>query len=363
MKRVLTAVALATMAAFSLAADTQDATRAELARERRRLDAARRHLEAPRDGAVAARERQPSGCRRGRTSGRGSGRDDSPRGVGVGGRTGRPVSARETSSDRRPGRGPQAVDRADRGRARDPENIGRHLRQVDGDHRAGRATRSLPNGSRGNDRLGRVHPRGRIRGIAAGNSRQRSAARREGGLQARFHGRLHWPRGPRQQHDRRNLGGNDLRDRRTGLRSLDGGSRKGRERMTAQRGSWARLAVPVALGVLLGFIGGYFAGGGGRPSAPASKMSAQGGGRLEEVRGALDKDPENPKLLAELGNLYYDGDDWDRAIAAYEKARRKAPKDPNLLSDLGSAYRNRGEFKMAESFFNRAREADPDHWQ
>ncbi len=39
MKRVLTAVALATMAAFSLAADTQDATRAELARERRRLAA------------------------------------------------------------------------------------------------------------------------------------------------------------------------------------------------------------------------------------------------------------------------------------------------------------------------------------
>jgi tetratricopeptide (TPR) repeat protein len=133
--------------------------------------------------------------------------------------------------------------------------------------------------------------------------------------------------------------------------------------VTAQRSSWARLAVPVALGILLGFIGGYFAGGGGRPSAPAGKMSAQGGGRLEEVRGALDKDPENPKLLAELGNLYYDGDDWDRAIAAYEKARRKAPKDPNLLSDLGSAYRNRGEFKMAESFFNRAREADPDHWQ
>jgi Flp pilus assembly protein TadD len=133
--------------------------------------------------------------------------------------------------------------------------------------------------------------------------------------------------------------------------------------VTAQRSSWAGLAVPVAVGVLLGFIAGYFAGGGGRPSAQGSEASAQGGDQIAQVRQALDKDPENPKLLAELGNLYYDREDWERAIAAYEKARRKAPKDPNLLSDLGSAYRNRGEFKMAESFLNRAREADPDHWQ
>ena len=133
--------------------------------------------------------------------------------------------------------------------------------------------------------------------------------------------------------------------------------------MTAGRSSIARAVVAVAVGVLIGFIGGYFAGGGGRAPAVAGEAAAQGGDRLAQVRQALDKDPENPKLLGELGNLYYDRDDWNRAIAAYEKARRKAPKDPNLLSDLGSAYRNRGEFKMAESFFNRAREADPDHWQ
>ena len=134
--------------------------------------------------------------------------------------------------------------------------------------------------------------------------------------------------------------------------------------MSAERSSIARTGVGAARGILLGFIAGYFAGGGGRPAAPAGNApSAQSGDREASLRQAIDKDPENPKLLAALGNLYYDREDWDRAIAVYEKARRKAPKDPNLLSDLGSAYRSRGEFKLAESFFNKAREADPDHWQ
>ena len=77
----------------------------------------------------------------------------------------------------------------------------------------------------------------------------------------------------------------------------------------------------------------------------------------------MDRDPENPELLTALGNAYYDREEWDRAIASYEKARRKAPKNPNLLSDLGAAHRNRGEFELAVAFFQKARESDADHWQ
>jgi tetratricopeptide (TPR) repeat protein len=135
--------------------------------------------------------------------------------------------------------------------------------------------------------------------------------------------------------------------------------------MTSGPGSLSRAVVSVAVGILVGFIGGYFAGGGGRPAPAGTDAAATAGGsdRIAQVRVQLDKDPENPKLLGGLGNLYYDREDWDHAITAYEKARRKAPRDPNLLSDLGVAYRSRGEFKMAESCFQKAREADPDHWQ
>jgi tetratricopeptide (TPR) repeat protein len=126
---------------------------------------------------------------------------------------------------------------------------------------------------------------------------------------------------------------------------------------------------PLLIGVLIGFIVGYFAGGAGKPSGPApaaqseSAETAGGASRLEEIQRDVEKDPENPKLLTSLGNAWYDREDWDRAIDAYEKARRKAPDDPNLLSDLGAAYRNRGEFRRAVGLFERARGKNQEHWQ
>ncbi len=116
----------------------------------------------------------------------------------------------------------------------------------------------------------------------------------------------------------------------------------------------------------MGFGAGYFAGGGGRPGAGAEARGPAGGAggdRLASLTQALDRDPENPEILMDLGNLYYDREDWDRAITTYEKARRKAPKNPNLLSDLGAAHRNRGEFDLAVAFFQKARDNDPNHWQ
>jgi tetratricopeptide (TPR) repeat protein len=126
-----------------------------------------------------------------------------------------------------------------------------------------------------------------------------------------------------------------------------------------------RGVIPLLVGVVLGFIGGYFSAGGGRPGGPAASPAAKPGGedREAEILVALQRDPESPKLLTSLGNVLYDREDWDGAIRAYEKARRKPPADPNLLSDLGSAYRYRGEFKRAVSFFEKARAADPGHWQ
>lgn len=124
-------------------------------------------------------------------------------------------------------------------------------------------------------------------------------------------------------------------------------------------------AFPLFVGLLLGFIGGYFAGGAGQ--AGSARSSGAGapvaGGAVESLRAEITRDPENPRLWTALGNAYYDAEDWDHAVEAYEKALRKAPKAAALLSDLGAAYRNRGEFRRAISTFERARAADPNHWQ
>jgi len=140
--------------------------------------------------------------------------------------------------------------------------------------------------------------------------------------------------------------------------------------MPGRRIRWASALPALFAGTLLGFIGGYFAGGGGRPSgvpaagtAAGTSSAAPAGDRIAALQDQIARDPENPKLWAALGNAWYDREDWDRAIEGYRKALRKAPKDANILSDLGAAYRNRGDFKQAISSFEKARAADVDHWQ
>jgi tetratricopeptide (TPR) repeat protein len=129
----------------------------------------------------------------------------------------------------------------------------------------------------------------------------------------------------------------------------------------------AQSIVMLLVGTLVGFAAGYFAAGGGRPGGsgakPGAAAEAPTGDRLADLTKAVARDPENPELLMDLGNLYYDREDWDKAITMYEKARRKAPKNANLLSDLGSAHRNRGEFDLAVAYFQKARESDSNHWQ
>ena len=124
----------------------------------------------------------------------------------------------------------------------------------------------------------------------------------------------------------------------------------------------AQSVVMLLVGALVGFGAGYFAGGGGRPRA-AGPATAATGDRIADMTRNLERDPENPEILMDLGNAYYDREDWDQAIELYEKARRKAPQNPNLLSDLGAAHRNRGEFELAVAFFQKARQANPEHWQ
>ena len=137
---------------------------------------------------------------------------------------------------------------------------------------------------------------------------------------------------------------------------------------TPAKSAAPRIVVALLIGGLVGFSAGYFAGGGGRPGGGSAAMPAprlRGGrgapGRADAVGRAGPREPGS--CSPELGNHHYDREEWDGAIAAYEKARRKAPNDPNLLSDLGAAHRNAGEFELAVAYFKKARDADPEHWQ
>ncbi|MGB3225434.1 MAG: tetratricopeptide repeat protein, partial [Desulforhopalus sp.] len=71
--------------------------------------------------------------------------------------------------------------------------------------------------------------------------------------------------------------------------------------------------------------------------------------------------PENFQSWVRLGHLYYDTDQPEKAIAAYNKSLELHSGDANLLTDLGVMYRRTEQPEKAIELFNRAIEKEPSH--
>ena len=95
------------------------------------------------------------------------------------------------------------------------------------------------------------------------------------------------------------------------------------------RRSWAAQSIVMLLvGGLVGFGAGYFAGGGGRPSAAGPAAAGAPGDRVAELHAVARAGSREPGAFSRTSAMrYYDREDWDHAVAAYEKARRKAPAE------------------------------------
>jgi tetratricopeptide (TPR) repeat protein len=88
------------------------------------------------------------------------------------------------------------------------------------------------------------------------------------------------------------------------------------------------------------------------PSAPASTGSFQVPSfnqtpqrlALDDVNKAaapmlaqLQQRPNDPDLLAKIGNLYYDSQAYPQAIEFYQKSLKIRPSDPDVRTDMGTA--------------------------
>ena len=100
-------------------------------------------------------------------------------------------------------------------------------------------------------------------------------------------------------------------------------------------------------------------------SGPKSPSMAAGGpppdmdARMAELENLVRQHPEDPRAWAELGHVYFDLDQPDKAIQAYEKSLALAPGDPAVLTDMGVMYRRRGEPDKAIQAFDQAVAASP----
>jgi cytochrome c-type biogenesis protein CcmH/NrfG len=102
----------------------------------------------------------------------------------------------------------------------------------------------------------------------------------------------------------------------------------------------------------------------GRP-APAPAKATDAGNAGAGMVAALEKEtrsnPGNLEAWIELGNSYFDSDQYEKAIGAYRKALEIKPDNANVWTDMGVMYRRNGNPQEAIKAFDKAIEVDPKH--
>jgi tetratricopeptide (TPR) repeat protein len=95
----------------------------------------------------------------------------------------------------------------------------------------------------------------------------------------------------------------------------------------------------------------------GQPSAEQMRRMAdkQAAPLLEQ----LQKEPANVDLLARIGNIYYDTQQFPIAIDYYQRALKAKPADAAVRTDMATAYWYTGNADLAVAEFNRALSDEP----
>ena len=73
------------------------------------------------------------------------------------------------------------------------------------------------------------------------------------------------------------------------------------------------------------------------------------------------KNPQNTEAWVQLGNEYFDSNQYEKAVWAYQKSLELDPKNANVWTDLGVMYRRSGKPQEALQAFDKAIEVDPKH--
>ena len=97
---------------------------------------------------------------------------------------------------------------------------------------------------------------------------------------------------------------------------------------------------------------------------PQAQINQTAPDRSNEVDALVKKtaqEPENVTAWIDLGNLYFDSNQIDKAIWAYQKSLDLSPNNPNVLTDMGVMYRRKGQPEEAIKAFDRATSIDPKH--
>lgn len=81
----------------------------------------------------------------------------------------------------------------------------------------------------------------------------------------------------------------------------------------------------------------------------------------QSLKSEATRNPQNASIWTQLGNIYFDSGQYEKAINAYEKSIKVNPHNPNVLTDLGVMHRRSRNPEKAIHFFDKAIAADPKH--
>lgn len=137
----------------------------------------------------------------------------------------------------------------------------------------------------------------------------------------------------------------------------------------------------LVVAILVAFAFGLFAGlltfsimgeGAGGQRSAATGVAPQGRGNmsaslgspeLAALRQAVQNDKTDVQAWNHLGHWYYDNNMPKEAISAYENSLILRPDDPDVITDLGIMYRNVHEHEKALELFQEAARLNPKHVQ
>jgi len=94
---------------------------------------------------------------------------------------------------------------------------------------------------------------------------------------------------------------------------------------------------------------------------PQGQPQADIAARIPELVQQAAGHPDEPIHWIELGNAYYDTDQPQKAVEAYEKALALKPDNPDVWTDMGVMYRKNGQPQKAIEAFDKAIAIDKGH--
>ena len=121
------------------------------------------------------------------------------------------------------------------------------------------------------------------------------------------------------------------------------------------------------LALAAGFFGGVFFG--VYKSGPSVKGMPAGApaaskellDRTADLEKETLRSPSNVEAWIELGNAYFDTDQYKKSIQAYTKALELKPDNADVWTDMGVMYRKDGRSDEAIKAFDRAIAVNPKH--